>query len=215
MRDLTDEEIAAILWFLREEEEKIEETLLSEDHDEKLKYVARLGIIFPEQVSRMVGLTFKEIGLYGFLRSSGIGTNILTQAANEAARAASGYSLPGLKKSIRKRAKKTGVNAKRLAAIIIEGKAATGNKSKKTKKNILALRGAVEDQLHAASMLGLAVIAQKAGILLRFVTEKDAKVCEICRPLDDKIFDFNNAVIPIKDTHPNCRCVLIPFINIE
>lgn len=49
---------------------------------------------------------------------------------------------------------------------------------------------------------------KKAGIeKVMWVTRKDEKVCEECRPLDGKIFPIDQ--VPRKK-HPNCRCILVP-----
>jgi hypothetical protein len=51
---------------------------------------------------------------------------------------------------------------------------------------------------------------------VRFTTQHDAKVDrEICEPLDGQEWDANdpNIVVPPEDTHPYCRCHLIPIIE--
>lgn len=52
---------------------------------------------------------------------------------------------------------------------------------------------------------------KEAGIKkVRWVTEKDDRVCEVCDELDGKIFPIDKA--PHKQ-HLNCRCVLVPVIS--
>ena len=41
-----------------------------------------------------------------------------------------------------------------------------------------------------------------------WLTERDNKVCDICYPLDGKVFDIDKT--PPIPQHYNCRCVLIP-----
>ena len=41
-----------------------------------------------------------------------------------------------------------------------------------------------------------------------WLTERDNRVCDICYPLDGKVFDINKT--PPIPQHYNCRCVLIP-----
>lgn len=52
-------------------------------------------------------------------------------------------------------------------------------------------------------------VFRKAGIqYVKWVTQKDEKVCEYCASMDDQIFPIDEA--PHK-THYNCRCVLEPY----
>lgn len=48
---------------------------------------------------------------------------------------------------------------------------------------------------------------------VEWVTAEDERVCEICRPRDRKIYEISLA--PSCPDHPNCRCVLIPYIKDE
>jgi hypothetical protein len=51
---------------------------------------------------------------------------------------------------------------------------------------------------------------------VEFVTMHDSKVDpDICQPLDGKIWDADSSeiVVPPDDTHPHCRCVLIPVVK--
>lgn len=45
-----------------------------------------------------------------------------------------------------------------------------------------------------------------------WLSARDNRVCEICRKLDGKIFKVEEAIMPVKDTHPNCRCSLVANI---
>jgi len=52
----------------------------------------------------------------------------------------------------------------------------------------------------------------KAGIKkVEFVTARDDRVCDICKPLDRKIFLLNDA--PMIPLHANSRSILIPFFE--
>lgn len=47
-----------------------------------------------------------------------------------------------------------------------------------------------------------------------WLSARDNRVCETCRALDGKKFkvDDENAPIPVRDSHPNCRCILVADI---
>lgn len=47
---------------------------------------------------------------------------------------------------------------------------------------------------------------------LEWKTAEDDRVCPICRPLDGRRWQSNDPQMPIPpdDTHPNCRCELVP-----
>lgn len=42
---------------------------------------------------------------------------------------------------------------------------------------------------------------------VKWVTEKDDRVCPVCGPRDGKVYDIDK--VPPKP-HPNCRCILLP-----
>lgn len=44
-----------------------------------------------------------------------------------------------------------------------------------------------------------------------WITALDERVCKVCRPLHGRVWKLNdsNLKIPIRDTHPNCRCRLL------
>jgi len=49
---------------------------------------------------------------------------------------------------------------------------------------------------------------------LEWITAKDNRVCkEHCKKLDGKVFGIKDAPRPVIDTHPNCRCMLIPYFE--
>lgn len=45
-----------------------------------------------------------------------------------------------------------------------------------------------------------------------YVTDMDDKVCDICQSYSGTTYavDDPNKVVPVDDTHPNCRCLLVP-----
>ena len=47
---------------------------------------------------------------------------------------------------------------------------------------------------------------------VKFIVEKDNRLCPICRKYGDKIYDIKNA--PRIPVHPNCRCTYIPVVKI-
>ena len=54
---------------------------------------------------------------------------------------------------------------------------------------------------------------KRAGVKkVMWITERDEKVCEDCRPLDGQIFDIDDA--PDKQ-HYNCRCMKVPLPNVN
>jgi hypothetical protein len=57
---------------------------------------------------------------------------------------------------------------------------------------------------------------QEAGNIakLNFLTTNEVDVCEVCLDFeDDNPYDFSEAPIPIEDTHPSCRCILVPVFS--
>ena len=52
-------------------------------------------------------------------------------------------------------------------------------------------------------------ITRLQSVKFRFVTKKDSLVCEICRPLDDQIFEANDPQLAnLPKLHYHCRCIL-------
>jgi SPP1 gp7 family putative phage head morphogenesis protein len=49
----------------------------------------------------------------------------------------------------------------------------------------------------------------------RYLTEKDDRVCELCRPLNQKVFRFatRQAGVNFPPMHPNCRCQIMPVLD--
>ena len=48
-------------------------------------------------------------------------------------------------------------------------------------------------------------------LLVIWITERDSRVCPICSPLDGQTFDIDESPPqPVDDTHPGCRCRLLP-----
>lgn len=57
------------------------------------------------------------------------------------------------------------------------------------------------------------VINETAGVeKVRYLTVRDPWVCPICSPMDNEVFDIDDAPHPPLDTHPNCRCFLAPEV---
>ena len=54
-------------------------------------------------------------------------------------------------------------------------------------------------------------LARALGLAVRWVTERDERVCKICRPLDGMVFATND--VPTYPAHPRCRCHLIPVLG--
>ena len=50
----------------------------------------------------------------------------------------------------------------------------------------------------------------------RWLTSRKENVCKVCRPLHGRVFSIFNkdAPMPIKDTHPQCNCGIVPYVNI-
>ena len=50
---------------------------------------------------------------------------------------------------------------------------------------------------------------------LMWVSERDAKVCPICQNFDGRVWNVEDSDIqyPVENSHFNCRCRLLPFIN--
>ena len=50
-------------------------------------------------------------------------------------------------------------------------------------------------------------------LLVIWITERDDRVCPICQPLDGLSYDIDdpNTPKPVDDTHPRCRCRLLPI----
>lgn len=61
-----------------------------------------------------------------------------------------------------------------------------------------------------ASAMGTRQAMREAGIKrIAWLTARDSKVCPICQKLDGQTYPIDEAPIPVKDTHPNCRCCVI------
>lgn len=63
-----------------------------------------------------------------------------------------------------------------------------------------------------ASAMGTKQGMREAGIeKYMWITARDDKVCALCKSYDKKSFKIEdeNSPIPVKDTHPNCRCVIV------
>jgi len=62
--------------------------------------------------------------------------------------------------------------------------------------------------------------AIKAGAVTKrykWITARDDRVDQHCKKLEGKMFDVNdpNSPMPVTDTHPNCRCAIVPVVEIE
>ena len=71
--------------------------------------------------------------------------------------------------------------------------------------------------MRASNLGALTVYEQNQDILngYEYVATKDERTCPICGGLDGKVFRFGaaNAVMPPSDTHPGCRCTVIPVLR--
>lgn len=57
------------------------------------------------------------------------------------------------------------------------------------------------------------VIFHEAGVeKVRFLTVRDFAVCPICEPLDEQVFDIDEAPGIPEDTHVGCRCFYGPEV---
>lgn len=45
---------------------------------------------------------------------------------------------------------------------------------------------------------------------VKWVTENDDRVCDICEPMDDNVYELSDAPVPQDDTHFGCRCAITP-----
>ena len=56
-------------------------------------------------------------------------------------------------------------------------------------------------------------IDYQSTVQVMFVTRNDEKVCEICQPYDNLVYDINDSSKPEipDDTHPNCRCRFVVY----
>jgi len=79
------------------------------------------------------------------------------------------------------------------------------------------------EQIARTEVIRTSAISTKDTILRSGVTRKyqwltslKENVCPICRPLHGRIFNVNDprSPMPIKNTHPNCNCGIIPYVEI-
>lgn len=73
-------------------------------------------------------------------------------------------------------------------------------------RGVLGLGG---DELFRAVLLGAGLAYTRAGAAVVWVTADDELVCPICRPLHLTITTKQ----PIRDSHPMCRCWLVPLVR--
>lgn len=68
----------------------------------------------------------------------------------------------------------------------------------------------------AANLGALTVYEQNRDVLrgYEFIATRDERTCPICGGLDGKVFEFNSpeAKLPPSDTHPGCRCTIVPVL---
>ena len=49
---------------------------------------------------------------------------------------------------------------------------------------------------------------------VQWITAGDSRVCpEHCKPKENKVYSIDDAPRPAIDTHPNCRCILVPYFE--
>lgn len=64
-----------------------------------------------------------------------------------------------------------------------------------------------------ANLEPISPIDYQSSVQVMFVTRQDEKVCDICEPLNNNVYDINDSSKPEipDDTHPNCRCRFVVY----
>lgn len=64
-----------------------------------------------------------------------------------------------------------------------------------------------------ANLEPISPIDYQSSVQVMFVTRQDEKVCPICEPLNNNVYDINDSSKPEipDDTHPNCRCRYVVY----
>lgn len=66
-----------------------------------------------------------------------------------------------------------------------------------------------------ANMEPINPVDYQSNLQVMFVTRQDEKVCQICEPYNNNVYDINDSSKPEipDDTHPNCRCRYAVYQN--
>lgn len=63
-----------------------------------------------------------------------------------------------------------------------------------------------------ASTTAMQTVMQEAGARkYQWITANDARVCPICKKNAQRVYEFGRGPLPVKDTHPLCRCVIVYY----
>ena len=64
-----------------------------------------------------------------------------------------------------------------------------------------------------ANLEPISPIDYQSSVQVMFVTRNDEKVCQICEPYNNNVYDINDSSKPEipDDTHPNCRCRFVVY----
>ena len=64
-----------------------------------------------------------------------------------------------------------------------------------------------------ANLEPISPIDYQSSVQVMFVTRQDEKVCDICEPYNNNVYDINDSSKPEipDDTHPNCRCRFVVY----
>ena len=90
-----------------------------------------------------------------------------------------------------------------------EALAASNTPQKEIDKAIKLMALQVSHYADKATALAALQAYKDAGVKkVKWITERDNRVCEKCEPLDGKVFDIDK--VPQIPQHYRCRCVLIP-----
>lgn len=73
------------------------------------------------------------------------------------------------------------------------------------------LKWATEDALVKASGKVIKLVAAQTGSLVKWITERDERVCSVCEPRDGVVYQADQA--PDLPAHPRCRCGLVAVAN--
>ncbi len=75
----------------------------------------------------------------------------------------------------------------------------------------VAARRAARSNIVEASNLGTIQTMREAGLeKYRWLSARDNRVCTLCRERDrDSPYMVGRGPVPVRDSHPNCRCVII------
>ena len=91
---------------------------------------------------------------------------------------------------------------------LIEALAATNKPNQEIDKALKYVFQQVSHYADKATVKAVIQAFKDAGVKkVKWITEKDNRVCDICKPLDGKVFDIDKIIIP---AHWRCRCRIEP-----